>query len=123
MRNLVSAANAIRWQNQALRSDTLRVTQKDVGNNVIAFKRWDGSNVVLTVVNMSDKNWLSTENGRYGISTDGQAGQWVQILCSQDAAFGGWDGAGNAYHEPWTTSGKISINLPKWSVVVFKLKT
>ncbi|MCJ7603689.1 MAG: alpha-amylase family glycosyl hydrolase [Desulfobulbaceae bacterium] len=122
MRALVTVANAIRWQNQALRSDTLIVTQKDVDNNVIAFKRWDGSNVVLTIVNISDKNWLEGENGRYGISTDGQAGTWSQILCTQDAAFGGWDGAGNAYYNPVTQAdGKIYVNLPKYSVVVFKM--
>jgi hypothetical protein len=43
-------------------------------------------------------------------------------FCSQDAWFGGWDGAGNAYHEPWTQpDGKIYVNVPKWSVVMFKL--
>jgi 1,4-alpha-glucan branching enzyme len=125
MRALVSAANAMRMQNPALRSDTLSITQKDIGNRILAFKRWlpGGQNVVLTIVNLGDKNWLEGENGRYEISTDGQSGQWTQILCSQDAAFGGWDGAGNAFHEPTTQpNGKIAINLPKWSVVVFRLK-
>jgi 1,4-alpha-glucan branching enzyme len=47
----------------------------------------------------------------------------MQILCTQDAAFGGWDGAGNAFYEPWTQlDGQLYINLPKWSVVMFRRK-
>jgi hypothetical protein len=43
---------------------------------------------------MGDTNF---KNYSYGLATDGQYGQWTQILCTQDAAFGGWDGSGNAY--------------------------
>jgi 1,4-alpha-glucan branching enzyme len=35
---------------------------------------------------------------------------------------GGWDGAGNAFHEPQTQpDGRVYINLPKWSVVMLRL--
>jgi 1,4-alpha-glucan branching enzyme len=45
------------------------------------------------------------------------------VLCTQDAAYGGWDGAGNAFYEPWTQpDGMLYINLPKWSVVMFVRK-
>ena len=46
----------------------------------------------------------------------------MQILCSQDAAYGGWDGAGNAFYEPWTENGIVSLNIPKYSVVAMRLK-
>jgi 1,4-alpha-glucan branching enzyme len=119
MRRMVAAANALRRDNPALRSDTLSIPHRDYTNNVIAFKRWDGKNVVLTVVNLGATNFTDKS---YGVAADAQ-GQWTQVFCSQDAAFGGWDGAGNAYYEPRTQNdGKIYINLPKYSVVVFKLK-
>lgn len=120
MRRLVAAANHVRWSNPALRSDTLSITHEDYTNNVIAFKRRHGNNVVLTVVNLGDTNFRSYS---YGVSTGDQNGQWSQILCSQDAAFGGWDDAGNAFYEPRTQAdGQIYINLPKWSVIMFSLR-
>ncbi|MBA3311866.1 MAG: alpha amylase C-terminal domain-containing protein [Planctomycetaceae bacterium] len=119
MRRLVAAANRVRWDNPALRSNTLIITQPDRDNGVLAFKRWSGGNVVLAVVNLSDTNFT---NHGYGVRTDGQFGRWTQILCTQDAAFGGWDGAGNAFHDPETQpDGMIYINLPQWSVVMVRL--
>jgi 1,4-alpha-glucan branching enzyme len=77
-------------------------------------------NVVLVVVNLSEQNF---SDHSYGVHTGGRDGQWTQVLCTQDATFGGWDGAGNAYYEPWTQAdGKLYINLPKWSVVIFSRK-
>jgi len=118
MRYLVQAANAIRSGHPALRNGHLEVTHRDP-NGVIAFKRWnDSGDLVLVVVNASETTYI---NHAYGVRT-GQAGQWQQILCSQDAWFGGWDGAGNAYYDPWTQrDGRIYINLPKWSVTMFQL--
>lgn len=119
MRRLVAAANETRWNNPALRSDTLIITHEDHHNQVLAFKRWANGNLVLTVVNLSESNF---GNHSYGVHTDNQFGRWSQILCSQDARFGGWDGAGNAFHEPETQpDGRIYINLPKWSVVMLHL--
>jgi 1,4-alpha-glucan branching enzyme len=119
MRRMVAAVNSVRAGNPALRSDTLSIPHKDYTNNVIAFKRWDGGNVVFTVVNLGATTF---KDHSYGVAADGQ-GQWTEVFCSQDAAFGGWDGACNAFYEPQTQSdGKIYINLPKYSVVAFKLK-
>ncbi len=117
MRRLVSAANRVRWKHPALRNDSLTITHEDETNHVIAFRREAGGDVVLVVVNLSERNF----GGRsYGVATGGH-GRWSQILCTQDAAFGGWDGAGNSYYEPWTRGdGRIYINLPKWSVSVFR---
>ena len=119
MRRLVAAANQVRWSNPALRSDTLIITHEDYDNQVLAFKRWKDGNLVLTVVNLSERNF---GNHSYGVSTDGQFGRWSQILCTQDASFGGWDGAGNAFYDPQTQpDGRVYINLPKWSVVMLRL--
>jgi len=122
MRYMVAAVNNVRWQNSALRSETLQITQEDTVNNVIAFKRWDNGagNIVLTIVNLGTTSFA---NHDYGVSTGGQTGQWTQLFCSQDANFGGWDGSGNAYYDPYTQGdGKIYINLPKYSVIVMKIK-
>jgi 1,4-alpha-glucan branching enzyme len=118
MRNLVQAANQSRWDHPALRNGGLEVTHRDPAG-VIAFKRWNsGGDVVLVVVNASDTSYTGTS---YGVAT-GQAGRWQQILCSQDAWFGGWDGAGNAFYEPWTQAdGRIYVNVPQWSVTMFRL--
>jgi 1,4-alpha-glucan branching enzyme len=121
MRHLVAAANSIRWANPCLRSETIDVVHEDPSNNVLAFKRYvpGGNNCLLIVVNIGDNNF---GNHSYGVRTGGQFGQWTQILCTQDATFGGWDGASNAFHEPWTQSdGMIYINVPQWSVTMLRL--
>jgi 1,4-alpha-glucan branching enzyme len=118
MRRLVAAANAIRWANPALRADSLDITHEDHDNQVLAFVRESGDNVVLAIVNLGDRSF--GDHG-YGVRTGGRSGRWTQVLCTQDAAFGGWDGAGNAFFEPWTQQdGKVYLNVPKWSVVVMR---
>lgn len=120
MRQMVTAVNQLRWNYGALRSDSLVITHRDSQNQVIAFKRWSGNQVVLCVANLSENQF---GDHCYGVRTDHQYGQWTQVFCSQDASFGGWDGAGNAYYDPYTQGdGMIYINLPKWSVLLFALK-
>jgi 1,4-alpha-glucan branching enzyme len=118
MRYLVQAANQTRWNHVALRNGSLEVTHRDT-NGVIAFKRWNNAgDVVLVVVNASDHSYTSAS---YGVAT-GQAGRWEQILCTQDAWFGGWHGAGNAYYQPHTQAdGRVYVNVPQWSVTMFRL--
>ena len=117
MRRLVAAANQVRWAHPALRANSLSLTHEDATNQVLAFVREFEGNVVLAIVNMSDRNFTDRS---YGVSTGGRFGQWTQILCTQDREFGGWDGAGNAFDQPWTQADRrIYINLPKWSVVLF----
>src|SRR5215207_7903825 len=99
MRRLVGACNAARWRNPALRAESLTVTHEDHANQVLGFVRRQGDNVVLVVVNLGERNF---GGHGYGVRTGGLAGRWMQVLCTQDADFGGWDGAGNAFHEPWT---------------------
>ncbi|HET6781572.1 MAG TPA: alpha-amylase family glycosyl hydrolase [bacterium] len=120
MRRLVATCNAIRWQNPALRADSLTIPHEDHTNQVLGFVRQLYDNVVLTVANLSEQDF---GNHSYGVRAGGHNGQWTQILCTQDAAFGGWDGAGNAFHDPWTQpDGHVYINLPKWSVVMLRRK-
>jgi 1,4-alpha-glucan branching enzyme len=118
MRRLVVACNAVRWQNPGLRADSLTIPHEDDTNQVLGFLRQRDDNVLLIVVNLSEQNFTDYS---YGVRTGGHTGQWMQILCTQDAAFGGWDGAGNAFYEPWTQpDGQLYINLPQWSVVMFR---
>jgi 1,4-alpha-glucan branching enzyme len=122
MRNLVRDANAVHFAFPALRSETLSVTHRDDDNRVVAFKRWNNSgSVVLTILNLGDRTFDSQS---YGVRTGEQPGRWRQVLCSQDAAYGGWDGAGNAYSEPSTQANSmLYLNVPKWSVVVMALQS
>lgn len=102
----------------ALRADSLWICHGDETNQVLGFLRTVGSNLVLAVVNLGTRTF---SNHEYGVSTTGLAGRWTQILCSQDPAYGGWAGAGNAFHEPWTQSdGKIYVNVPEWSIGLFR---
>lgn len=119
MRHLVRAANDTRRSHSALRNGHLMVTHRDRSGSVIAFKRWnDDDDVILVVVNCSDQTY---DNHTYGVAPE-QRGRWQQILCSQDASFGGWEGAGNAYYEPITQDdGHIYVNVPEWSVTMFRL--
>lgn len=120
MQRLVSSVNDLRRATPALRSDSLIITHEDHHNGVIAFKRWEGDQVVLAVANLSENNF---SNYSYGLSTDLQPGTWNQLLCTQDAQYGGWHGSGNAFHQPQTQAdGRIYINLPKWSLILFKLQ-
>ena len=88
---------------------------------MLGFVRQLYDNVVLTVVNLSERNFTQPQLRRPDRRLSAASGR--KILCTQDAAFGGWDGAGNAFHEPWTQAdGQVYINLPKWSVVMLRRK-
>ena len=118
MRRLVGAANAVRWANPALRADSLDITHDDRDNQVLAFVRESGGNAVLVVVNLGGRSF---GDHSYGVRTGGRQGRWTQILCTEDAEFGGRDGAGNAYHEPWTQpDGQVHLNVPACSVVIMR---
>ncbi|MBF0437100.1 MAG: alpha amylase C-terminal domain-containing protein [Magnetococcales bacterium] len=112
-------AIAIRRNFTALRYGDLAWPHPQDGNGVLAFRRRDCVNgqEMLVVVNLGGANW--SESHGYGVAT-GSHGQWRQVFCSQDASYGGWDHAGNAFYEPWTQGdGRIYVNMPKYSVMVF----
>ncbi len=141
MRRFVAAANRVRWDNPALRSETPAIiTQPDHDNNVLAFKRWSSDgNVVLTVVNLSDTNFtqpqLRREDrrpirpldadplharrrlrrlGRCGqcVSRAGDASGWDDLY--QPAAVGGGDdavGVKFASHDSFQKSGTMDVQI------------
>jgi 1,4-alpha-glucan branching enzyme len=119
MRRLVTDANNVRWGHPALRSDSAQWTFADSSHQIVAFTRWDGQgDTILTVVNLSDGQW---EHGEYGVRTGETTGTWEEIFNSQSPQYGGWNGSGN-YEARKTVQDdtKIYINLPKWSVLMFR---
>jgi 1,4-alpha-glucan branching enzyme len=77
-----------------------------------AFKRkWNAA--VLIVAG----NWTGLDMLSYGVSTNGETGAWTQIFNSDGKEFGG-DGVGNFLNNPNSSSGSISINIPKNGIVV-----
>jgi 1,4-alpha-glucan branching enzyme len=70
------------------------------------------------VVTASDTGYTGTS---YGVAT-GQAGRWQQILCSPGRLVWRMARRRNAFYDPWTQAvGHIYINVPQWSVVMFRL--
>jgi 1,4-alpha-glucan branching enzyme len=117
MKALYQDCRKNRWDHDVLRLGSLTWTHEDHNNKVLAFRRDWGDQHILVVINFSSQNF---GNHSYKVRS-GIDGQWTQILCSQDSRYGGWDSAGNAFHEPHTQSdGTININLPKFSVIAMK---
>jgi 1,4-alpha-glucan branching enzyme len=119
MRNLVRDANWVRWNNPALRSSTLQFIHEDRENTVLAFKRWhEGGNIVMVVVNLSDRQWQDFD---YGIHMGAETGRWEEIFNSQAPQYDGWNDSGN-YGPNLRVhgEGKLYINLPKWSILIFR---
>ncbi|WP_182865417.1 alpha-amylase family glycosyl hydrolase [Rhodopirellula sp. JC639] len=119
MKELYKHTIQLRWDSDAIRRGSLEWTHEDTNNKVIAFRRDWGDDHILVVVNFSPTNFT---NHSYGVRA-GLDGQWTQVLCSQDARFGGWDGAGNAFYEPTVQAdGKLYLNVPKFSVIAMRRK-
>jgi 1,4-alpha-glucan branching enzyme len=119
MKALYQDSTKARWDHEALRTGSLAWTHEDQTNKVLAFRRDFGDDHILVVVNFSPNSF---GDHSYGVRA-GMDGQWSQILCTQDSRYGGWDGAGNAFHEPHTQGdGMIYVNLPKFGVVVMRRK-
>jgi 1,4-alpha-glucan branching enzyme len=119
MRDLVRDANWVRWNNPALRSETLQFIHEDHANTVLAFKRWDsGGNIVMVVVNLSDRQWKHWD---YGVWMGSETGSWLEILNTQAPQYGGWNDSGNYQSDLIVQGdGKLYINLPQWSVLIFR---
>ena len=118
MQRLVTHANQLRWDHPALRSPAGNVTHVDRQGQVVAFKRYsfDGD-LVLVVVNASDNQWAFHD---YGVDLGGENGTWIEIFNSQAPEYGGFDTTGNYGESIAERDGKLFINLPRWSVVMFK---
>lgn len=120
MRNMVTDANNVRWNNPALRTDNgPELPHLDTNNNVLGFLRWDDSgNVILTVVNLSDNQW---DQPIYGVNIGGTGDHWEEIFNSQSPQYGGWNDSGNYLADLVVQpDGCFYIRLPKWSVLIFR---
>jgi 1,4-alpha-glucan branching enzyme len=120
MRNLVTDANTVRWNNAALRSDNgPQTTHYDSQSNVMGFLRWtNDGNVLLTVVNLSDNQWSQPN---YGVNIGGTGDHWEEIFNSQSPQYGGWNDSGNYLADLLVQDdGRFYVRLPKWSVLIFR---
>ena len=120
MRNLVADANAVRWENDALRSDgPPAVVHYDSANSVLAFSRSNGyGNTVLTVVNLGDNQW---DEAVYGVAMGVAGERWEEVFNSQSPQYGGWPDSGNYLADlELAPDGRLYIRLPKWSVLMFR---
>jgi 1,4-alpha-glucan branching enzyme len=118
MQRLVTHANLARWSHPALRSPAGNVTHVDRQGQVVAFKRYTNeSDVVLVVVNVGDNQWAFHD---YAVDLGGETGTWLEFFNSQAPEYGGFDSTGNFGESLTVSSGKLFINLPRWSLLMFK---
>jgi 1,4-alpha-glucan branching enzyme len=118
MQKMVRDVNNLRWQHPALRSPAGNVVHVDYPGQVAAFKRYtyDGD-LVLVIVNLSDNSW---SNYSYGINLSGEGGAWIEIFNSQSPTYGGFDSTGNFGDNLGINDGKLFLNIPCWSVLMFR---
>jgi 1,4-alpha-glucan branching enzyme len=118
MQRLVRDINNLRWQHSALRSPAGNVTHVDYSGQVVGFKRYtqDGDNLLI-VVNVSDNQWAFHD---YGINMAGESGSWAEIFNSQSPDYGGINTTGNYAQQLTVSNDKLFINLPRWSLLVFR---
>ena len=117
MRRLVTAANQMRWQHPALRSDDFQIVHVDRTNNVVAFTRQFYGDRLLVVANFGEQGFAARD---YQLSTGDLGDRFVEVLCTQDPPFGGRHGAGNQGEVLLADGGKLGINLPGWALVVLQ---
>lgn len=69
-------------------------------------------------MNSGEKQWEKME---YGVKTEEffSDKDIFEVFNSQDEEFGGWETSGNKGKVLRVENGKIYINLPKYSVLVF----
>jgi len=116
--------NALRLKNPALVSEDLRFVHEDPENTVLGWVRWKdeggAGNVYLCVAHFGDNEWAGKQ---YAIYTGWGADQvWIQVFNSQAESYGGWAESGTFGELASDWEGKIRINLPKWSLLIFMLQ-
>src|SRR5690606_6368392 len=117
MRNFVAATNGMRWEHPALRSDDFRVVHVDRTNQVVVFARQFFENRLLMVANLGDQSF---DDRNYHLPTADLGDRFVEVLCTQNAEFGGRPEAGNRNLTLDSEDGWLGINLPEWSLVALK---
>lgn len=118
MQRMVTDANNLRWGHPALRSPAGNVVHTDRVSQVVAFKRYTGDgDLVLIVVNAGDTQFAFHD---YSVQMGGESGDWIEIFNSQAPLYGGLDTTGNFGERLSVNDGRLLVNLPRWSVVVFQ---
>eukprot|EP01055_Gregarina_sp_Pseudo9_P005810 Gregarina_sp_Pseudo_9__5809@NODE_87_length_4395_cov_6_813361_g79_i0_p2_GENE_NODE_87_length_4395_cov_6_813361_g79_i0NODE_87_length_4395_cov_6_813361_g79_i0_p2_ORF_typecomplete_len620_score56_07Alphaamylase/PF00128_24/1_5e42CBM_48/PF02922_18/2_8e06Alphaamylase_C/PF02806_18/5_1e06hDGE_amylase/PF14701_6/7_4e05hDGE_amylase/PF14701_6/1e03GHL10/PF02638_15/0_00045GHL5/PF14872_6/2_2GHL5/PF14872_6/2_6Melibiase/PF02065_18/0_027_NODE_87_length_4395_cov_6_813361_g79_i023474206 len=128
---MVKDVNALRGAFIALQStkQPAQVCHSDAQNLVLAFIRPCGSGGFLLVVNWSENQWQ--EGVVYDIQTPWKNKAIRPLFNSQAEEYGGWDSSWSAPRNPEGAreimqiqeSGFLSIVLPKWSTLLFKLES
>ena len=122
----VTAANECRAAHPALRRGSSKTLHKDHENGIIAVERHDeetGERLIV-VVNDGDGQWdaESTYSIHVGNRWENAEG-FEEIYNSQDEAFGGWAGSGNAERGLVEQNGDmLPLAIPKLGVVILKQK-
>ncbi|CAE8627775.1 unnamed protein product [Polarella glacialis] len=116
MRSLVTASNKLRLSHAALTRDQHRFVHEDKENAVLVFLRWTEESACLCIAHFGEEQF---EKDSYAVNTSWGGGRrWRLALSSQAKEFGGWDGSSTPEAEA-DGSGRIHINIPKWSVLVY----
>lgn len=125
----VRSINTLRRRLCALTSENIRFVHEDASNTVLAWLRWADQEdprrrqhhqeVVLCVANLGERQW---SNHDYSLYTGFTGHTWRLVFNSQSEDFGGWQGSGPGPESLSDNQGRVSINLPKWSVLVFELE-
>lgn len=116
MRAFVAASNKLRTSCEVLTRDEVKFVHEDGNNTILAFMRWSQDLAALCVAHFGEEQW---ENDSYGINTGWGGGRtWKLALSSQSKEFGGWEGSSTPEAKA-DDGGKIMINIPKWSMMVY----
>ena len=83
MRRLVGACNAVRWENPALRADSLDDHPR--GPRQPGARRSSAKPATTSCWSWSTSATGTSRDHSYGVRTGGRGGQWTQVLCTQDA--------------------------------------
>jgi 1,4-alpha-glucan branching enzyme len=122
MMNCVRDINKLRLSTHAFTSENIRFVHEDSGNSVLGWIRSSddcgrAGDVYLCAINLGENEW--SENS-YDLHTGcGPGRSWVQIFNSQSEKYGGWHASEIVGNLASDQDGKIRINLPKWSLLVF----
>jgi len=109
--------NVLRAGNPAFGRGWINFLHEDGHNGVLAFERAceGSSDRFLVVVNTGG---YQADEPVYRVHV-GCNHRWAEVYNSQEAQYGGWEGSGNREGLLETTKGKLTIRLPKYSVLVF----
>jgi 1,4-alpha-glucan branching enzyme len=118
MQRLVRDANNLRWQYKSLQSSNGSIIHVDRENSLVAFRRENGfGEVLLIVVHLGDSQFAEV---RYNLPLGDDPASWREIFNSQATDYGGDGQAGNSSAEIWPDDNQLPVQIPAWSLLIFK---